>query len=53
MTMSEPIPTALYIKQTKSYIYVNYDNQLQTCNRCGFRGHRVRQCITPFEEWEM
>ena len=38
------IPQALLINQTQTTIYVQYENQEFTCNKCGNVGHRANIC---------
>ena len=50
MDIDYPIPSNLYIKQTQSYIYLQHDNQIQTCNKCGYDGHVFRRCETNVQD---
>ena len=50
--LQHPIPSSLYINQTKTHIYVSHDNQTKTCNRCGQQGHILKDCKTRFENWQ-
>ena len=48
MKLKKPIPQSLTIKQTQTTIYVRYEDQPFTCNKCGHTGgHREMDCITP------
>ena len=51
MTLEHPIPSSLYINQTKTYIYVYHDNQPQSCNRCGQDDHFRKDCRVKFRDW--
>ena len=42
--MHTPIPSSLYIPQTKTYIYFYHEKQDRTCNRCGSLEHRAPGC---------
>ena len=44
MKINEHIPESLKIKQTQINMYVCYQNQLKTCNKCGISGHIARNC---------
>ena len=50
MDIDEPIPSSLYIKQTQTYMYILYDNQTQTCNKCGHIGHQIKDCHTSADD---
>ncbi|CAL4072326.1 unnamed protein product, partial [Meganyctiphanes norvegica] len=38
------IPSSLFIRQTNSYIFINYAGQPPTCLRCGGANHKRRNC---------
>ena len=44
MTIEDPIPSTLFIKDTLSYITISYPNQPPSCNRCGSLTHLIRDC---------
>ena len=46
MDLHENIPCSFYIKQTQTYIYMQHENQVRTCNKCGKTGHYVKDCKT-------
>ena len=50
MDIDKPIPSSLYIKQTQTYIYIQYENQIRTCNKCGLIGHQIRDCRTKEDD---
>ena len=44
MEITKDIPSALFIRQTNSYIHINYTGQPPTCIRCGSLHHQIRHC---------
>ena len=50
--LKKPIPQSLLIKQTQTVIYIKYNNQPFACNKCGWEGHRERDCTTRKEHFK-
>ena len=44
MELNRSIPSALYIRDTKTYIHVGHENQAPTCHNCGDRNHKKIDC---------
>ena len=44
MELNKPIPSALYIKDTNTYIHVGHENQPTTCHNCGDTRHKKIAC---------
>ena len=44
MTVSDPIPSSLWIAETEQYMFFSYHNQPQTCNNCGDLSHKASRC---------
>ena len=44
MNLREQIPQTLKFNQLQTSIYVKYENQPMSCNRCGHTGHKAWRC---------
>ena len=44
MDITRHMPSALFIRETNSYIHIKYTGQPPTCIRCGSLQHRIRYC---------
>ena len=44
MVVNEPIPSSLYVNETQSFLYFEYEKQIPTCRRCGDPEHLSLEC---------
>ena len=49
--LHKPIPSSLYLNQTKTYIYASHERQPPTCHRCGRADHKIVRCNVHPKYW--
>ena len=52
MRLHDHIPQTVKIKNTPIRMFVKYENQPMSCNKCGNEGHRIRTCTMKPNEFK-